>query len=120
MSIYMQKIKVRYQLLQEISSLKESCNLIGREVWPITQELDFSRICGFRRMIEDHEFFHFREKKVHINGLDFCQNSENLIFRPFWALFAQIWANGIFPEKSGSVTFDPLWTPNFMQKIRKN
>ena len=32
MSIYMQKIKVRYQLLQEISSLKESCNLIGREV----------------------------------------------------------------------------------------
>ena len=27
---------------------------------------------------------------------------------------------GHFSEKSGSVTFDPLWTPNFMQKIRKN
>ena len=41
------------------------------------------------------------------------------IFGPFWALFAQIWANGIFPEKSGSVTFLRLWIPNFMQEIRK-
>ena len=81
---------------------------------------DFSRKIVFRRMIEDHEFFHFRQKKVHINGLDFCQNSNNLIFRPFWALFAQIWANRIFPEKLGSVTFDPLWIPIFIPKIRKN
>ena len=26
----------------------------------------------------------------------------------------------IFFQKSGSVTFVPLWCPNFMQKIRKN
>ena len=38
----------------------------------------------------------------------------------FWALFAQIWANENFPEKSGSVTFVHLWISNFMQNIRKN
>ena len=61
----------------------------------------------FRRMIEDHEFFHFRQKKVHINGLDFCQNSKNLIlghFGPFLPKFGQM---GFF-RKNRAVTFDPL------------
>ena len=35
----------------------------------------------------------------------------------FWALFAQIWANENFPKKLGSITFELLWTPNFMQNI---
>jgi hypothetical protein len=64
-------------------------------------------------------FFHFKQKKVHINGLDFHQNSKNPILGPFWPLFAQKRENRIFSEKSGSVTFFHLWTPNFMQKIRR-
>ena len=54
-----------------------------------------------------------------ILGGNLEKRSKESIFGPFWALFAQIWANGIFPEKSGSVTFLRLWTPNFMQEIRK-
>ena len=40
----------------------------------------------------------------------------------FWVilgLLAHFWANENFPEKLGSVTFQPLWIPNFMQKIEK-
>ena len=54
--------------------------------WPrafsaITRERDFSRTCGFRRKLEDIMFFHFKQKKVHINGLDFRQNAKNLVFQ---------------------------------------
>ena len=48
------------------------------------------------------------------------KKSKKSIFRPFLGFFPKNQPNQIFPEKSGSVTFDPLWIPNFMQKIRKN
>ena len=35
-------------------------------------------------------------------------------------VFPHLWPPKIFFQKSGSVTFVPLWCPNFMQKIRKN
>ena len=38
----------------------------------------------------------------------------------FWAIFGPFWPNTNFPEKSDSATFYPSYTPNFMQKIRKN
>ena len=50
---------------------------------PLTRERDFSRICGFRREFRNIVFFHFKQKKVHINGLDFSQNSKNPILGPF-------------------------------------
>ena len=40
-------------------------------------------------------------------------------FGPFWTPFPHFSENENFPEKSGSVTFEHLWTPNFMQNIRK-
>ena len=40
------------------------------------------------------------------------------IFGPFLAIFAQIWANGSFADKSGSVTFLVFWTINLIQNIR--
>ena len=40
-------------------------------------------------------------------------------FGLIWAHLAQFGHNEIFFEKSGSVTFLPLWSPNFMQEIRK-
>ena len=63
--------------------------------------------------------------------LDSCKKSEKTndsIFikvskTSFWAcfgpFFAQKRANGLFSEKSGSVSFHHLWSPDFMQKIRK-
>ena len=85
----------------------------------ITREPDFSRTCGFRRKLRNIMFFHFKQKKVHINGLDFQQNCKNPILGLIWPLFAQKRGNRIFPEKSGFVTFLHLWIPNIMQKIRK-
>ena len=34
----------------------------------------------------------------------------------FWALFALFWANENLPEKSSSVTFECLWSLNFILK----
>ena len=76
---------------------------------------DFSQICGFRRMIEDHEFFHFMPFPAKTNDSILRKIAKS----PFLGYFPKNQPNQIFPEKSGSVTFDPLWTPNFMQKIRK-
>ena len=83
---------------------------IERSDWPIafqaiSREPDFSWTCGFRRIIEDHKTFHFTEKKVHINELDFRQITEKPIFGPFWDLFDHFWANGIFFEKIGLCHF---------------
>ena len=91
-----------------------------RAFWPKTRQPEFSQTCGFRRMIENHNIFHLRTLWTNISWLNFSLKSKNPIFGPFWALFAQIWANESFPEKSGSVTFEPSWTHNFMQNIRKN
>ena len=46
--------------------------------------------------------------------------SKNLIFEPFWARFAQILKNENFFQKSGSVTFLNLSSPNFMQGKYEN
>ena len=41
------------------------------------------------------------------------------IFPHFFTLFSILGENENFPEKSSCNTFVPLWTRNFMQKIRK-
>ena len=41
------------------------------------------------------------------------------IFRLFLGFFPKNQPNEIFFEKSGSVTFEPLWTPNYMHNIKK-
>ena len=38
---------------------------------------------------------------------------------PKMGVFPHLWPPKILFQKSGSVTFVPLWCPNFMQKIRK-
>ena len=47
------------------------------------------------------------------------KNSFSGYFGLFWAHLAQFGHNEIFSKKSGSITFLPLWSPNFMQEIRK-
>ena len=41
---------------------------------------------------------------------------KNIIFRAFFTLFALFWANENLPEKSSSITFEYLWSPNFRKK----
>ena len=38
---------------------------------------------------------------------------------PLHGFFSQLWTPKIFFQKSGTVTFVPLWCPNFMKKNRK-
>ena len=59
-STYIPKNKLRYQSIHEILTIKEYWNLIRQEpVLIITWELDFSRICSFHRILEDHKNFRF-------------------------------------------------------------
>ena len=44
---------------------------------------------------------------------EFWEIIKNVIFRAFLTLF---WANENLPEKSGHVTFECLWSPNFIHK----
>ena len=55
-----------------------------------SSETSFHQARGFRSMIEDHKNIHFPLQGVHIDRLDFRQNTRNYLFGPFWALFAQI------------------------------
>ena len=49
--------------------------------------------------------------------------SRKSLWSPFFNIFQQKliqnWNSRIFFRKSGSVIFEHLWTPNFMQKIKK-
>ena len=57
------------------------------------------------------------------NRRDKCAVSKQtinmFIFGPIWARFGQIGPNEKFRKKSIEVTFKPLYSSNFMQKIRK-
>ena len=56
--IYMPKIKARYQSINEILTIKEYWNLIGRETFrAITWETDFSQACSFHRMSMKLSFY---------------------------------------------------------------
>ena len=50
----------------------------------------------------------------------FWEIIKNVIFSAFFTLFALFWANENLPEKSSSVTFECLWSPNFIKKNQKN
>ena len=54
-----------------------------------------------------------------ILGADFEKNPKMLIFGPFWDRLAQNPESQIFRAKSGSVSFHHLWSPDYMQEIRK-
>ena len=56
-----------------------------------------------------------RKNKWH----NFEKLTKKSIFRPFWALFVLFWANENLPEKSSSVTFECLWSLNFIKKKQK-
>ena len=59
-------------------------------------EPDFSRTCGFRRMLAYTLFYQFQQLKVPIPWLDFLQNVKNLIF---WHIFVIFGWFRIFDQK---------------------
>ena len=70
--------------------------------WPrafpaITEEPEFSRTCGFHRIVKNNILNDFSKKKVYTNDQDFDKNMKNHMFVYFFLNFG--------PEKSGFVTF---------------
>ena len=91
MPIYIPKIKVRYQSINEILTIKEYWTLIGREPFLaiITWEPDFSQACSFWRMLKDHKNFRFTTISDKTKNLIFLKCPKTLVFDPFWHNFFQ-------------------------------
>ena len=90
---------------------------------PKSREREFSQIWDLRWKLANHISLHFRSFLAKSNDSILSKSPKTLflgLFGPFWTLFPNFLENESFPEKSGSVTFYHLWTPNFMQKNRKN
>ena len=76
MPIYIPKIKVRYQPINEILTIKEYLCLTGWELFlAITWRLDFFQACSFCGMLMNHKNFRFTPHKT--NDLISC----------FWTIF---------------------------------
>ena len=83
--------------IREILTIKEYWNLIRQEPFlAITWEPDFSQACSFRRMLMNHNNFHF------------TQIPDKTNFWPFLVIFAQC---GFFPKNpalSRKTRYEPL------------
>ena len=78
--------------------IKEYWNLIGQEAFlPITWELDFSQAWSFRRMLMNHNNFHFTQIADKANDVIFLKSPKTMFlghFRPFLLdqhFFQKIW-----------------------------
>ena len=98
MPIYIPKINVRYQSIDEILLIKEHWNLICREPFlTITWEPDFSQACSFCRMLMNHKNFRFTPIPDKNNDAIFLKRPKTLLFRHFLPLlpdrdfFQKIW-----------------------------
>ena len=76
---------------------------------------EFSQIWGLRRKLANDNTLHFRSFLGKTNDSILCKSPKS----PFLPIFGPFfWGeNESYPEKLDSVTFEPLWTPNFMQNI---
>ena len=104
--------------------------------WWSLKKYEGMGIIALMREISDIERMGVLMRKC-MKGLEWCTDERHFIepnplcggsksqktsflghFGLIWAHLAQFGHNEIFFEKSGSVTFLPLWSPNLMQKIR--
>ena len=74
---------------------------------PISREPDFSQTCGFRRMIENHNIFHFKPFLAKTNDSIFHKSPKTLIL----GTFGQIWAEQDFFRKIGLCHFFAFMDP---------
>ena len=72
--------------------------------WLVTNEPEFSLICGLQKKIKNNNDFNFRLLPAKRNDKIF-QEAKNSISGLFWASFTDFGANMNFFWKSVSVTF---------------
>ena len=100
-----QKSKSDNNLFLKYWRLKNTENLIGREpFFAITWEPDFSKACGFRRMLMNRKNFHFTQIPDKTNDVI------------SFVIFAQL----CFFPKNPAVTHNYIWAPNTILSFRKN
>ena len=76
--------------------IKEYWNLIGQEPFlAITWELDFSQACSFRRMLMNHNNFHFTQIPDKTNDMVFLKSLRIM----FLGHFRSFLPNGDFFQK---------------------
>ena len=81
--------------------IKEYWNLIGQEPFlAITCELDFSQACSLRRMLMNHNNFHFTQIPDKTNDMIFLKNPKTM----FLDHFRSFLPNGDFFQKPGCYT----------------
>ena len=86
MPIYLPKIKS----LSEVLMIKGYCNLIGQEPFlAVTWELDFPQACSFRRMLMNHNNFHFTQIPDKTNDMIFLKSPKIM----FLSHFSSFWLN---------------------------
>ena len=111
-------INLNGQTVLEILKFEKSSNLIGRELlgpYLDNQNMRFHRIVK-NAILHDSSYKTYRSMT---NILIKTGKTFQKRFRPISLFFSKIWEKNNFSEKSGSITFLCLWSPNFMQKIRK-
>ena len=86
---------------------------------PKSWEREFSQILDWRWKLANHKMLHFRTFLAKTYDSILRKKSKNPILGAFLDLFPHFSKNENFPEISGSVTFENLSKPNYMQNIRK-
>ena len=79
----------------------------SRAKMPISRKPDFSQTCGFRRMIENHNIFHFKPFLATSNDSILHKSPKTLIL----GTFGQIWAKPDFFRKIGLCYFSAFMDP---------
>ena len=93
--LYAKKNKKRSNGSKDISIWRIELSDWSRGQMPISREPDFSQTCGFRRMIENHNIFHFKPFLATSNDPIFHKSPKTL----FLGTFGQIWAERDFSRK---------------------
>ena len=102
---FMQKIRKNYQFLQKMKDQRILQSDWSRAFWAIIQEPDFSWTCGFRRMIKDHQFFHFKQKKYTSMDQIFVKIRKSRFLGHFQAFFLKISQTRFFPKNRAPSLF---------------
>ena len=91
------------KLFQQIQSYED---LRGRELFlSLTWELDFSQTCSFRRMLMNHNNFHFTQIPDKTNDVIFLNSPKIMFCGHFWPFLP----DGDFFQKTSSFTHNYIW-----------
>ena len=103
MTIYIPKMKVSYQSIDEILMIKEYWNLIDREPFfaIITWEPYFSQVCSFSKILKNHTNFRFTTIPDKTKDLIFLKSPKSLVFLSFLTIFSIV-----FSKKFCFVTYN--------------